>query len=184
MLKQLLTTALLGCALLASSASATLLTFDNSNDLGVALQGDMRWKATGGGHLYNEMWNSNDHIVFDEATYVNGFDMNAMPWQGYTGGTIGQIDIAGFTADLTQVWSTTVDLTDYRGWSDWLYVSVETSNISKLTFYAPGSAPHNNGFWPSIDNMVINEQSVPEPGTLAIFGLGLLGFTFSRKSKK
>lgn len=153
--------AVLGAVLLlvgvVGMVSATTLTFDAGIPTGVTVGGDMTWNDTGGGHLYCEAWDTDDDIHFSSETYVNSFQMNAMPWEGYIGGDVGRIDIAAFDSAHNLVWSETVDLTGYEDWNHWLTVSVETNNISRLIFSAPGGPPHYNGFWPSIDNLVINE---------------------------
>jgi len=62
---------------------------------------------------------------------------------------------------------------------------VETANISQLVFTAPGLAPHYNGFWPSVDNLRINENNVPvpEPATTLLFGTGRAGLVGMRRKK-
>ena len=111
--------------------------------------------------------------------------MNAMPWQGYMGGNIGSIDVAGLNSLNQVVWSATIDLTGYTSWDNWFTVNVETADIRTLAFTAPGSAPHFNGFWPSVDNIRFNDQdrvvAVSAPATLAVFGLGLIGVGLSRR---
>jgi hypothetical protein len=167
-----------------TSASASLLDFNDENNLGVALGVGMLWNGTGGGHLYNEYWDNDDIIGFSTDTYVNSFQMNAMPWENYGGGDIGSIDIAGLNSVGQTIWNTTVDLTNYTDWSNWFTVNVETADIRQLVFFAPGNAPHFNGFWPSIDNLVINEQvsQVPVPAAVWLFGSGLMGLLgFNRK---
>ncbi|WP_165840069.1 PEP-CTERM sorting domain-containing protein [Motiliproteus coralliicola] len=176
---------LLALLFVANPANAILLDFEDSADLGVTLGGDMTWNSVGGGHLYNESFNNDDYIIFSTETYVNSFEMNAMPWENYGGGTIGLIDIAGLNNANQTVWSATVDLRNYTDWNNWYTVTVESANIMTLAFMAPGLAPHNNGFWPSVDNLVINEQSqeIPVPSTIALFFLGLAGLGFARKKK-
>jgi hypothetical protein len=152
-----------------SIASAALLDFNDSTDLGVTLGGSMKWSGTGGGHLYGDNTLDNDFIFLLGNSFVNSFEMNGMAWEGFDKGNVGSMNISGFNATNDEIWSTTVDLTGYITWDKWLTVSVETADIAKLTFYATG----NNGFWPSIDNMVINE--VPVPAAIWLFGSGLLG---------
>jgi len=166
-------------------ASAVTLTFDTANTAGISLGGQMTWNSTGGGHLFNEQWNLDDYINFDSATYVNDFQMNAMPWEDYVGGDIGFIDIEAIDNGNNVIWDTTVDLRNYTNWSDWYTVSVETANVAQLRFVAPGAAPHYNGFWPSVDNLRINESSapVPEPATMLLFGTGLAGLVGMRRKK-
>ncbi|MBF0483345.1 MAG: PEP-CTERM sorting domain-containing protein [Candidatus Omnitrophica bacterium] len=178
-----LAVAVLVIAGFAGKASATMLTFDDPSTLGVTLGGQMTWNGDGGGHLYNEQYDSNDFIYFTSPTRVNSFQMNAMPWEGYGGGSGRFIDIAAFDSSHQQVWASTIDLTNYTAWNTWLNVSVDTENISSFTFYAPGNAPYYNGFWPSVDNMSINETSnvVPEPISLLLFGTGLSGLAFARR---
>jgi hypothetical protein len=169
-------------------SSAALLDFNNSSNLGVTLSSNLKWSGIGGGHLYNDVATDNDFIFFYTTdTYVNSFEMNAMPWEGYTrdGMVVGSIDIAGLNAAAETVWSTTVDLTSYTDWKNWLTISVETAGISQLTFFAPGILPHTNTFWPSIDNMVINEPGspVPLPAAVWLFASGLAGIFAARRRR-
>jgi len=165
-------TALSGLA--CNSAQAELLDFNDANNLGVTLGGEMKWDDTGGGHLWNDSFNFDDYITFSAATYVNSFEMNARPWLDFTSNSenIGFIDIAALNTLGETVWETKVDLTNYTSWDNWLTVSVETADITQLTFFAPGVLPNVNGFWPSIDNMTINE--VPVPAAIWLFSSGLI----------
>jgi len=162
--------------LASSSAQAELLDFNDADNLGVTLGGDMEWSDIGGGHLWNDNFNFDDYIYFSTATYVNSFEMNAKPWLDFTNinEDIGFIDIAALNISGETVWETKVDLSNYTSWDNWLTVSVETADITQLTFFAPGVIPNINGFWPSVDNMVINETAVPVPGAVWLFGSGLI----------
>ncbi len=169
------------------SASAVTLDFNDSGNLGVSLGGGMTWKGVGGGHLYNEYWDNDDQIVFSSNTFVNSFQVNAMPWQGYGGGDIGFINVDALDSGGTSLWSQTLDLRSYTSWDNWLTVNVGVGGVSQLYFHAPGGSPHFNGFWPSVDNLVINEvpqsqASVPDGGTtLAMLGLALGGIGAVRR---
>jgi hypothetical protein len=167
----------------AGVASAVTLDFNAGVPPEISLGGTMTWQSTGGGHLYCEDWSDNDFIYFTNPTTLNSFKMNAWPWEGYGGGG-GLMDIAAFNAGNVQVWSTTVDLTGYTNWANWLTVNVGVDNVASLTFYAPGGPPHYNGFWPSIDNMVINEAQVPIPGAVYLLGSGLLGLAGWRMRRR
>jgi hypothetical protein len=176
-------------------AAATVLDFNDPSNLGVTLDGGTTWNGTGGGHLYLEgfptfvnPFDYPDYIYFDSETYVNSFQLNAMPWEGATYG-VESLSINAYNAAGVSVWSTSFndvggvsELSNYTDWADWLTVSVETGGITQLEFIqnrGPGGG--NNDFFPSIDNLVINEVGVPEPATLALVGLGLVGFGFARK---
>jgi len=148
----------------AANSRAAILTFEDPDNLGVTLGGNMTWDGTGGGHLYCESSTDDDYIIFfDAGTYVNSFDMNAEPWEDY-GGAGGEINVAAYDSSPVPVelWNATVDLSNYTSWSDWLTVSVNTAGVAQLTFFSPPVS-----FFPSIDNLRINEQEppsvVPEP---------------------
>jgi hypothetical protein len=76
-------------------------------------------------------------------------------------------------------------LSNYLDWSKWLTVDVGVANVSQLTFYSPYNT-HGAGFWPSIDTMDVNESAnpIPEPGSLALLGLGLGGLALAAWRRK
>lgn len=176
-------------ATLAGSASATTLTFDNPVTPGITLSGQMYWNGTGGGHLYNEGFFGDDYIVFNSTATVNSFQMNMQPWEGYIHNpATANISMEGYDILDNLLWSATVNLLPYSAWTDWLTVNVNTANIYKLRFIAPGNTPDStNGFWPSVDNMVINGNAptpTPEPSTLILLGAGIAGLGIMRRYRK
>ena len=187
-MKKLIFITLLACVFLAgisADASATLLTFDTSYTPGISLSGNMRWHGTGGGHLYMEQYNDDDFIYFDTAMYVNSFEMNAMPWLNYGGGNVGLVSMEAFDIDDNSLWNQTLDLSSYSAWDNWVTVDINAADVKTLAFYSPKNT-HQNGFWPSIDNMIIDEAyvddqtTIPEPATLTLLASGLL-VAFIRK---
>jgi len=175
-------------------ASAALLDFDDQNNLGVglSLEKHFKWDGRGGGHLYAGNYTRNDFIYFSEETYVNSFEMNGLPWEDARTNTFGSIAIEAYDIANSLVWNSIVDLTSSRTWQDWITVPVEMAGISSLKFLAPQSLSKSYKFWPSIDNLIINEpvntdisfltqatvNPVPVPGAVWLFGsaIGLLGW--------
>lgn len=177
-----------------SVASAALLDFDDQYNLGVGFspEKNFKWDARGGGHLYAENYTRNDIIYFAKETYVNSFEMNSQPWEGGPANAVGSIAIEAYDAGNSLVWNSTVDLTSSKTWQDWIVVPVEMAAVSSLKFLAPRSLNRSYKFWPSIDNLIINEpvntdissltqsrfNPVPVPGAMWLFGsaIGLLGW--------
>lgn len=171
-----------------SIVNAETLTFDSPGSLGVTLGGKTQWNGTGGGHLFNNYWSQDDYIFFDAPVLLNSFDMNFAPWEGYNGGHSGIIDVEALGAGGAVLWSQSIDLNAYNTWNNWLTVQVDTASVETLKFYATGAWHINRGFWPSIDNIVINEggsENVPDSGSTALLlGAGLTGLMLMRKRAK
>ena len=183
-----------------SVASAALLDFDDQSNpgVGLSLEKNLKWDGRGGGHLYVENYTKPDFIYFAEETYVNSFEMNSQAWEGGPVGAAGSIAIEAYDVANSLVWSSTVDLTSSKSWNDWIVVPVEMAAISSLKFLAPQSLSRSYKFWPSIDNLIINEpfntdissltqtsgNPVPVPGAAWLFGsaIGLLGWRRSSRS--
>jgi hypothetical protein len=176
----------------ALNANASVLTFDTASTPGVSLGGNMTWNGNGGGHVYMENWDTTDTINFSGSTFVNDFQMNYQPWEGYgRTPTSGDwlVNIAAYASDSSLLWSSFVDLSaTANDWSNWITVTVNTANVARLSFAPTGSFSGPYGYWPSIDNLRIDEVAapVPEPETYAMLlaGLGLMGGIARRRKQK
>ena len=78
---------------------------------------------------------------------------------------------------VTSTWFTDRNLSVATGSADFL------AGLNTLTIIGTSLNSRWDGFW--FDGLVDGQKaSVPEPTSLALFGLGLLGFGFSRMKKK
>ena len=149
-------------------------------------------------------------ISFAGPTFVNNFQMSGRPytpvlpedllWYNY-----GPMTIAALNADGGTVWTTTVSFDaahrDVANPAAWLTVNVDKAGVSSIIFYAVNPIldanlvdhPDWSGvdadgvfFWPSIDNLVINEAAaVPIPASVWLLGSGLLALVgLRRKSSR
>lgn len=177
------------------TASAALLDFNDPTNLGVTFDGKIiQWHndGTGQGHLFMDQPYYNDFINFASDTYINSFEMNGKAFAGFTNSNekFGKIEIAGLNAASKTIWSRTLDfsssdLSAYTIWGNWLTVVVETADIRQLAFSAPYLSDPSVWFYPSIDNMVINEPGspVPLPPTAWLFASGLAGIFAARRRR-
>ena len=115
-----------------------------------------------------------------------------LPWEDGPANAIGSIAIEAYDVANSLIWNSTVDLTSSKSWNDWIVIPVEMAAVSSLKFLAPRSLNRSYKFWPSIDNLMINEppytdisfltqtsvNPVPVPGAAWLFGsaIGLLGW--------
>lgn len=179
-------------AAVALNANASVLTFDTASTPGVSLGGNMTWNGQGGGHVYMENWDTTDTINFSGSTFVNDFQMNFQPWQGYSRTPSANdwlVNVGAYGSDNSLLWSSFLDLSaTANDWSQWVTVTVNTANVSYLSFAPTGSFNGPYGYWPSIDNLRIDEVAapVPEPETYAMLlaGLGLMGGIARRRKQK
>ena len=132
------------------------LTMNSSTSAEFSLGGAMTWNSTGGGHLYCESHNNDDWITFTNPVNLTSFQMTQIPWEGYgpPGGSP-SILIEFYDQSDSFMTSTGVNLGGTT-WASWLTVTVNLTGVKKILFKAPSGAPYNNGFWPSIDNIVVS----------------------------
>lgn len=193
-MKRALLAALLSVAV--STTQAAILDFNTGVPAGITLGSSsgqvpgsvgMEWNNTGGGHLFMRGYAAYYFVDFMSPTTVNSFQMNRAPWEGYNaynGVPNWQVTIETFDNNSNSLWQGILDLSTYDAWNEWLTVDVNKNNVSRLWFQTTTDWNSVYGFWPSIDNMQINEQQqVPEPASLALLGLGLAGLATLRRRK-
>jgi hypothetical protein len=136
----------------------------------------------GGGTLANPFLSTN---TATETITINGFSSSINAIGGnFFGSNLAGAFAAGdimlmFTdslgATLTQTISA-AELTSFRG-------VLSDGSITELTIQSV--QPVGGFLWPSVDNLVLAERgmSVPEPGSMALIGLGLAGLAAARRRK-
>ncbi len=177
----------------AGVANASVLTFDTNPDLatdGAALGGELYWGDVGGGHAYVGDYTDGGWVDFASPTHLNDFQLNGLPEEGFApqpfqNMVIGDVEIRALDSSLAVIWSTTVDLSGYDSWDNWLTVSAEVAGVSRLQIMPTGTFT-SGGFWPSLDNVRINESSaaVSEPVSILLLGLGLAGLAGTSRRRK
>lgn len=126
------------------------------------------------------------------ANWLDSNDISEVTWNVSTGGTFSGLgfmlmDPSDVGANLTitlidgSTISQTINFQQTNG--SLFYVSAYLDGLATsatVTLTNSGSQTTNDGF--GIDDVIVG--TVPEPGTLALLGLGLIGLGFSRRRKK
>lgn len=193
-------------AIVPLAASASLMEFKYFYFPEATYNSGFVWKEVLGapgtgrdGHLYMHSYATTSSLNFRAPVTLNSFQLNSMPWEGLKMTWVPNdwiLSMEAFDKSNNSLWSRSVDLAAYDQWNEWLTVDVNVSNVSKLVLYRTGNPLEGDyGFWPSLDNMYINEafipgggggggsipNGVPEPSTLALLGIAGLGFARRRR---
>lgn len=184
-------------------ASALVLDFEgqgfgNSDTLQGSGYGGFAWDSniySFTENTYNSFFNNNvdftsgDIAVFNGAGYLSvavsnsNFSFNGAYFTSWSqndadfSSSSTTISMIGYLGG-SQVGSVTYDLTN-----DFQYYSAEFDNVDSVVFQSSGASR-----WWLMDNMTVNENNpVPEPTTMLLFGtglLGLIGYNRKRFNKK
>lgn len=128
------------------------------------------------GTSYAWNWNGPQSlwIDFHTATNISSVDLANLS-SAYGGGNASSIQLFGYDAANNLLSTSSIlSLTST--------FQTLTANLSGINFLEIRA--NANSQWFSIDNLTVNQNTVPEPGSIALLGIGIMGAAFTRRRNK
>ena len=148
---------------------------------------DSQFNSVGALSGSQALWNWSDgpyrDLVFGSAHTVNGAYFNVFT-QGASWGA-DQVFLQAFDASNNLIaTSATISLSETN--PTWTWVGLNATGVTRLRVNNVDLNGGTGGGWWTMDNLTLDEPigNAPEPGTLALLGLGLAGFGFARRRNR
>lgn len=160
-----------------------------TNNLSVSSQDSLVFMGTNytGGDWSSYAYNGTDYLMgvtsmTFTATNAAAFSVQSLDMVAWAGGISSATLTGNFASGGSIVRTFTLDSAgnaSKQSGNDFIKYMLN-GYIGLSSFTVTGSSPN----WLALDNITVNAATVPEPGTLAVFGLGMAGLAAMRRRKQ